>query len=73
MNRRSFLNSAAIGVATLAFFTKVAKAQTVPPVTPTPTVPPASPAIPVSINLDISNNHATTAPSLTRALLSVTN
>jgi hypothetical protein len=48
MNRRSFINSMAIGATSLAFFTKVAQAQTVPPVPQ---------AIPVSITMDISNNH----------------
>ena len=57
MNRRSFINSLAIGATTLAFFTKVAHAQTVPPVTPNPANPPVPQAIPVVITMDISNNH----------------
>lgn len=57
MNRRSFINTIAIGATTLAFFTKVAQAQTAPPVVPNPANPSGSPSIPVSITLDISNNH----------------
>ena len=57
MNRRIFLNNLAIGATTLAFFTKIAHAQTVPPTNPIPLDPSAQAVIPVSITLDISNNH----------------
>lgn len=57
MRRRLFLNNLAVGATALAFFTKVAKAQTAAPLNPSPVIPSQPQLIPVTITLDISNNH----------------
>lgn len=59
MNRRSFLNNMALGTASVALFSQVSKAQTVPPTDPTCPEPVVCPPLtePLKVRLTILNNH----------------
>ena len=58
MNRRSFINNLALGTASVALFSRVSNAQTVPTDPTTPQCPP--PVVcppPLSVKIEILNNH----------------